>query len=71
MDNDGNDDADIDNDDYAENDSTEDINDVDAVSNGMNTDGNVEVDIDTENGDEIDDIKDHKLDFSTIYILLI
>ena len=31
---------------------------------------NVEVDIDTENGDEIDDIKDHKHDFPTIYVLL-
>ena len=41
MDNNGNDDADIDNDDYAENDSTEDINNVNTVSNGMNTDGNV------------------------------
>ena len=58
MDNNGNTDADIGNDDYAEDDSTEGINDVDAVSNGMDTDGNVEVDIDTENGDEIDDIKD-------------
>ena len=63
MDNDGNADTDIDNDDYAEDDSIEinsieEINDVDAVNNDMNTDGNIDVDIDTDNGNKIDDIKD-------------
>ena len=55
MSSDGNADADIDNDDYAE-----DINDVDAGNNDMDTDGSIEVDINTDShyGDAIDEIKD-------------